>query len=82
MPLAVNVLAVATPLALVATVSVALWVDWKVPLAPVVGPEKVTEVETGLANWSRTVAEREVVNVVLMLAVCPPPLTVMPPDPG
>jgi len=62
--LAVNVAAVATPLALVVAV---LTPPAKVPLAPLVGAANVTTTPlTGLFEESRTVACSAVANAVLM----------------
>jgi hypothetical protein len=64
-PLAVNTLAAATPLALVFAVVVRVLVEAKVPLAPTAGAVKVTDAP--LMAWlpaSRTVTDRFVGNAV------------------
>jgi hypothetical protein len=71
---AVNVVEVATPLALV--VAVVVFVPFaKVPLAPVMGAVNVTVTPlTGVEPLSRTVATSGAANAVLTAALCGVPL--------
>src|SRR4029077_20804965 len=67
---AVKAVAVATPLALVFTLTV-LTPPANVPLAPLAGAVNVTEApETGLPPLSFTVACRAVANAALTVALC------------
>jgi hypothetical protein len=75
-PLAVSVVAVATPLALVLAVVVSD--PAKLPLAPDAGAEKVTVTPlTGLLPASFTVACRAVAKAVLMMVLCGVPNVVV-----
>jgi hypothetical protein len=76
----VNADEVATPLALVVSISVAVEFDAKVPLAPVAGAVNVTDTPatgTGLPPLSTTVATSGFVNAVLITALCPLPLVAL-----
>jgi len=69
----VNTEEVATPLESVVSVSVAVPVFAKVPLAPEGGAEKVTVTPlTGEPTWSTT-ADKGCVNVVPTVALCSDP---------
>jgi hypothetical protein len=72
-PLAVKVDEVATPLALVVSVSVLVELDAKVPLAPVAGAVKTTNAPLTGCPPSITVATRGAANAVLSLALCGDP---------
>src|SRR5690242_21918958 len=81
-PFAVNVVDVATPLALLT----AVFVPVNVPLAPLGGAVNVTTTPlTGLFPASVTVATKGAPNAVLIVALCPDPLVTLtleaPPPP-
>ena len=69
--LAVNVAAVATPLAFVVAVVVFVWLSENVPLAPLDGAVNVTTTPSRGAEWlSSTVACSAVLDAVPMVTVC------------
>jgi hypothetical protein len=76
---AVKVDEVATPLALVVSVSVTLEFDANVPLAPLAGAVNVTDTPvTGFELLSTTVATSGAPNAVLIVALCSePPVAVI-----
>ena len=81
--LAVKVVAVASPLALVVAIQVYpfgldVQPDAKAPLAPLAGAVKVTAtLGTGLPNWSMTWTSRAVVKAVLTVAAWELPCTTL-----
>lgn len=81
MPLAVNVPALATPVASVVTVVVVVPLVENVPLAPVVGAAKVTGMPgSGWLLPFRTVADRGVAKAVLICAAWFEPLAILSTD--